>query len=194
MDSRLADTWRAHCGAGPKGYDVLVGHGVLGSVGADLRARLPKVSRFVVISDTHVAPLYAEQLLAGFADAADAPSPSTASAPLLKVVAAGEASKCRAVKAEIEDWMVASGCHRDTCVVALGGGVVGDLAGFVAATYMRGVPVAQVPTSMLAMYGQPRQKPPSRPHSPAAVHPAACFCAACSRSPAPDSLRAPPTP
>jgi 3-dehydroquinate synthetase len=47
--------------------------------------------------------------------------------------------------------MLAEGCGRDTCVVALGGGVVGDLAGFVAATYMRGVPVVQVPTTLLAM-------------------------------------------
>jgi len=146
----LADTWRAHCGAGPNGYDVLVGHDLLGVIGADLRAMLPKVARFVVISDTNVAPLYAERLMAGFADADGGGGGGTAAAPLLKVVPAGEASKCRSVKAGIEDWMLEQRCHRDTCVVALGGGVVGDLAGFVAATYMRGVPVVQVPTSMLA--------------------------------------------
>jgi len=64
---------------------------------------------------------------------------------------AGEASKTRATKAALEDRMVAAGLGRDTCVVALGGGVSTDLAGFVAATYMRGVPLISVPTSLLAM-------------------------------------------
>jgi len=63
----------------------------------------------------------------------------------------GEKSKCRKVKAEVEDFLLENRCLRDTCVIALGGGVVGDLAGFVAATYLRGVPVVQIPTSVMAM-------------------------------------------
>ena len=68
---------------------------------------------------------------------------------LTHAVPAGEGTKCRAIKAEIEDFMLAHRCNRDTCLIALGGGVVGDLTGYVAATFMRGVPVVQVPTSMI---------------------------------------------
>ena len=70
---------------------------------------------------------------------------------LTHAVPAGEGTKCRAIKAEIEDFMLAHRCNRDTCLIALGGGVVGDLVGYVAATYMRGVPYIQVPTSTTAM-------------------------------------------
>ena len=55
------------------------------------------------------------------------------------------------MKAEIEDWMIAEGCLRNTLVIGFGGGVVGDLAGYVAATFMRGVAFVQVPTTLLAM-------------------------------------------
>jgi 3-dehydroquinate synthase len=64
---------------------------------------------------------------------------------------AGEANKTRQQWLELSDRMFALGCGRDSCVVALGGGVTGDLAGFVAATYMRGVPLIQAPTTLLAM-------------------------------------------
>lgn len=63
----------------------------------------------------------------------------------------GETSKSRRTKAEIEDWLLQQGCTRDTVILALGGGVIGDLIGFVAATYMRGVRFCQIPTSLLAM-------------------------------------------
>lgn len=63
----------------------------------------------------------------------------------------GETSKSRKTKAEVEDWLLRQGCTRDTVILALGGGVVGDMIGFVAATYMRGVRFCQIPTSLLAM-------------------------------------------
>ena len=63
----------------------------------------------------------------------------------------GETSKSRKTKADIEDWLLKQGCTRDTVILALGGGVMGDLIGFVAATYMRGVRFCQIPTSLLAM-------------------------------------------
>ena len=63
----------------------------------------------------------------------------------------GETSKSRKTKAELEDWLLQQGCVRDTVILALGGGVLGDLVGFVAATYMRGVRYCQIPTSLLAM-------------------------------------------
>ncbi|KAJ5676826.1 uncharacterized protein N7477_002459 [Penicillium maclennaniae] len=67
--------------------------------------------------------------------------------------APGESSKSRSTKADIEDWMLSQSppCGRDTVVIALGGGVIGDLTGFIAATYMRGVRYVQVPTTLLAM-------------------------------------------
>lgn len=67
------------------------------------------------------------------------------------IVPAGESSKSRARKAAIEDEMFAAGVGRDATIVAVGGGVVGDLAGYIAATYMRGIEIVQVPTSVVAM-------------------------------------------
>ena len=66
-------------------------------------------------------------------------------------IPAGETSKTREMWATLTDRMLISGFGRDSVIVALGGGVVGDLAGFLAATYMRGVPVVQIPTTLLAM-------------------------------------------
>lgn len=97
--------------------------------------------RAVVITDSNVGPLHA-----GAVEAALAPLD-----PLRLTMPAGEVHKTRGTWAELTDRMLAAGCGRDTVVVACGGGVVGDVAGFVAATYLRGVPVVQVPTSLLAM-------------------------------------------
>ena len=63
----------------------------------------------------------------------------------------GEAHKTRETKADIEDYLLSEGCTRDTLIIAIGGGVIGDMIGFVAATFMRGVRVVQIPTSLLAM-------------------------------------------
>ncbi|RQM18914.1 hypothetical protein B5M09_007675 [Aphanomyces astaci] len=122
-----------------KDYVVQVGHGLLASVPSQLLQLLPNITSFIVVSDSNVAPLYAQTLLQGFKRRAE-----------LYVIPAGEASKNRRMKAAIEDFMLEKRMHRDCCVVALGGGVVGDLAGFVASTYMRGVPFVQIPTSLLA--------------------------------------------
>ncbi|OQR97948.1 pentafunctional AROM polypeptide [Thraustotheca clavata] len=122
-----------------KEYVVQVGHGLLPHAAAQIQKLLPKVSSYLVVSDTNVAPLYAQTLIAGFTARVE-----------LYVIPAGEASKCRRMKQSIEDFMLAKRFHRDSCVVALGGGVVGDLAGYVAATYMRGVAFIQIPTSLLA--------------------------------------------
>ncbi|QLL31999.1 hypothetical protein HG536_0C01670 [Torulaspora globosa] len=67
------------------------------------------------------------------------------------VVKPGEANKTRETKADIEDYLLSQGCTRDTLIIAVGGGVIGDMIGFVASTFMRGVRVVQVPTSLLAM-------------------------------------------
>jgi 3-dehydroquinate synthase len=94
--------------------------------------------RPIVIADANVAPRYA------------APLARALGAETL-TFSAGETSKVRAQWASLTDEMLARQLGRDTVVVAVGGGVCGDLAGFVAATYLRGVPVVQVPTSLVAM-------------------------------------------
>lgn len=121
------------------GYEIQVEHGALAEIGAWLVTAFPG-SRAVVVTDDVVAGLHLGRLLAGFA-----------TAPLTLTVPPGEGEKNRVQWAALSDAMFDAGCGRDTVVVALGGGVVGDLAGFVAATYMRGLPLVQVPTTLLAM-------------------------------------------
>ncbi|CAF3376497.1 unnamed protein product [Rotaria socialis] len=70
---------------------------------------------------------------------------------IVYTIPVGESSKSREMKAYIEDFMFQNNCGRDTMILALGGGVVGDLSGFVAAAYMRGIPYVQIPTTFLAM-------------------------------------------
>ena len=122
------------------GYRVLVGAGLLSEVGALVREAAP-AHRYAVISDDNVAPLYARQVGRSLG----------AAQSLLAAIPAGEAHKSRESWMMLTDNLLAAGCGRDTTVVALGGGVIGDLAGFVAATFMRGVPVVQLPTTLLAM-------------------------------------------
>lgn len=133
-------------------YDIVLGSSLLQSrfVAEDLLQRLPSTSTFVILTDANVGPLYAEPLRAQLAELLQAHD-NTARRVLLHAIPAGETSKCREMKAKIEDELLfPNRCHRDTCVIAVGGGVVGDLAGYVASTYMRGVPFVQVPTSLLA--------------------------------------------
>ena len=119
-------------------YPVWVAPGALRHLG-ELVPRVAPAHRYVVISDTAVGPLHADALS------------EMLPRPLRLDVPPGESYKTRDSWAYLTDEMLAAGCGRDTAVVAVGGGVVGDLAGFVAATYMRGVPVVQVPTTLLAM-------------------------------------------
>ena len=97
----------------------------------------------IVVSDARVARLYgrrfAEELARGGARSRLVAFPD------------GERNKTRETKSRLEDRLVREGAGRDTIVVALGGGVTGDLAGFLAATWHRGVPVVQIPTTLLAM-------------------------------------------
>ena len=97
--------------------------------------------RYAIITDSEVGPIYAARVAASFGDARVD----------VLTIPSGERHKTRESWARLSDELLASGCGRDTAVIALGGGVVGDLAGFVAATFMRGIPVVQLPTSLLAM-------------------------------------------
>lgn len=106
-----------------------------------------KSSTYVLISDTNIGSIYTPIFEEAFKAQAGSDGPR-----LLKyLVAPGESSKSRATKNAVEDWMLSQGCTRDTVMIALGGGVIGDMIGFVAATYMRGVRFVQVPTTLLAM-------------------------------------------
>lgn len=126
-------------------------HGLwLDLVPGDLLKRL-KTSTYVLITDTnlfqHYVPPFEEAFWKAVAGSPDSSSPRL----LTYTIPPGEASKSRETKAEIEDWMLSRQCTRDTVVIALGGGVIGDMVGYVAATFMRGVRFVQVPTSLLAM-------------------------------------------
>jgi 3-dehydroquinate synthase len=122
-------------------YRVIIGAGLRYDYARRIVAAAPAYN-YVVITDDMVGARYAEPLGVDLARHGRVSSYR---------IPAGEAHKTRDSWARLTDSMLAGGCGRDTTVVALGGGVVGDLAGFVAATYMRGVPVVQCPTSLLAM-------------------------------------------
>jgi 3-dehydroquinate synthase len=124
------------------GYDVRVAAGGLDTIGISLQERKLK-EPIAVVSDSNVAPLYTERVLnslhtAGF------------SARSI-VIPAGEANKTINTVMGLWSGFLDCGLERGSTVLALGGGVVGDLAGFAAATYLRGVRWAAVPTSLLAM-------------------------------------------
>lgn len=120
-------------------YRITVAPHLLDMLGALVQARCP-AHRYAVITDESVASLHGERALATFA-----------TPPTLHVIPAGEQHKTRESWARLTDELLAAGHGRDSAVVALGGGVVGDLAGFVAATFMRGIRYVQVPTTFLAM-------------------------------------------
>jgi len=122
-------------------YAVSMGPGLLDRLGEIVRSSTPAL-RCALVTDDAVGPLYA-------ARAADALR-SAGLEPVVFTVPAGERSKSWTEAGRLLERLSESGMGRDGIVVALGGGVVGDLAGFCAATYLRGVPVVQVPTTLLA--------------------------------------------
>ena len=122
-------------------YEVVIGSGLVARAGALLAPLLPQ-KRAVVVTDEAVAALHLPALLAALAETGIDASPI--------VVPPGEASKSLAGYGRLTDAMLALGVERRTAVIALGGGVVGDLAGFAAATVLRGMPLVQIPTTLLA--------------------------------------------
>ena len=123
-------------------YPVAIEAGGLAGVGELARRHLAG-RRIALISDATVAGLYGREVRTALDNAGFGVE--------LYTFPAGEASKIRSTWERLTDAMLADGFGRDSAVVALGGGVTGDLAGFVASTYMRGVPVLQLPTSIVAM-------------------------------------------
>jgi 3-dehydroquinate synthase len=124
-----------------RSYDVVIGSGVIDAAAVHL-PELPKARHAFVVADRGVADRWFERL-------ATALEPRDLGCVLL-TVPAGEDAKTLAVHGTLLHQLATQEAHRDDVVVALGGGAVGDLAGFVASTYMRGVPFVQVPTTLTA--------------------------------------------
>lgn len=107
-------------------------------------------STYVIVTDTNIeAAGHLDKYKKTFGETLKKFRPD--SRLLTYVIPPGESSKNRATKAAIDDYLLSKGCTRDTMMIAMGGGVIGDMIGFVAATFMRGVRVIQVPTTLLAM-------------------------------------------
>ncbi|HEX2721620.1 MAG TPA: 3-dehydroquinate synthase, partial [Gemmatimonadaceae bacterium] len=121
-------------------YPIKVEPGSLTAAGDFVRDLAP-AHRYAIITDSHVGPLYADRLATAVGVGAGE----------ILAVPAGEGSKTRGSWGWLTDHLIERGFGRDSAIIALGGGVVGDLAGFVAATYMRGIPIIHVPTTLLAM-------------------------------------------
>ncbi len=122
-------------------YRVLVGSELLSTTGAQVRA-VSDARVAAIVTDDNVAPLYANVVEASLRDAGFE--------PCTYILPHGEASKCLTSLGELYSFFARAQLTRTDLVVALGGGVVGDLAGFAAATYLRGVSYVQIPTTLLA--------------------------------------------
>ncbi len=124
-------------------YQIEIQQGLLANT-ALLTQKIAKIgSRFAIVADSNVAKLYGHSLkerLAGAGLEVD-----------LFVFQSGEQNKTRATKEEIENQLFEKGFGRDSCIIALGGGVSTDLGGYIAATYCRGIPLVMIPTTLLGM-------------------------------------------
>jgi 3-dehydroquinate synthase len=123
---------------GPRSYDIAIGSGVESAFPSFVRERLPQYTRGLFVADANTRP-HAERLAGLIGTDAVATVP------------AGENSKSLAEAARLYSRLAALAADRRSPVIAVGGGVVGDVAGFVAATYNRGLPLVMVPTTLLAM-------------------------------------------
>ena len=125
-----------------KTYDIRIGKGLLSTLGAEAAA-LGKARTICIVSDSNVAPLYAGTVETSLANAGFS--------VVSFIIPAGEESKNPQVYLELLNFLAQNKLTRTDLIVALGGGVVGDLAGFAAATYLRGIRFIQIPTTLLAM-------------------------------------------
>ena len=126
---------------GNRSYVIKVGGSLLSRLGAEC-AQLKLGQRCAVITDSNAGKQFAKEALRSLS--------ASGFEPILITVPAGEKSKRIAMVEKCYDQLAAARLERKSFIVALGGGVVGDLAGFVAATYLRGIPFVQVPTTLLA--------------------------------------------
>lgn len=129
-----------HAPAPDSHYSIVIERGLLARSAAHFAPYAGL--RAVVVSDAHVAPLYGDALLAQLAQAGVCAQ--------MTVLPAGETTKCPEQLSHLYDTFLAAGITRGDLIIALGGGVIGDLAGYAACTFLRGVPFIQIPTTLLA--------------------------------------------
>lgn len=126
-----------------RSYPIYIGEDILKNIAEFFERRgIPKGSPLLIVTDDHVAPHYLDRLI-GLLEADGYKA-------LRSIVPAGEQSKSLQVLEEVITDALEGGLDRNSTIIALGGGVVGDLAGFAAASYMRGVRFVQIPTTILA--------------------------------------------
>jgi 3-dehydroquinate synthase len=133
---------RLHLDLGPRSYTIYVGAGLLDRCG-DFMPEKPGTELIALVSDAAVAGLHGERAQKGLASARRRVETFT--------LQPGETSKSMETLESLWRWLASIGTHRHDVVAALGGGVVGDVAGFAAATYNRGIPLVQMPTTLLGM-------------------------------------------
>ncbi|MBP2550243.1 3-dehydroquinate synthase [Neorhizobium galegae] len=130
-----------HVPLGDRAYDILIGPDLIAHAGGEITARL-KGRRAAIVTDEHVAPLYLEPLMDSLqTDGIEAVS---------LTLPAGEKTKSLEPLAAVCDMALAARIERNDCIIALGGGVIGDLAGFAAGIVRRGVRFVQIPTTLLS--------------------------------------------
>ena len=130
-----------HVSLGNRSYDIKIAPGLIDRFGREC-ARLKLAARCAIITDTNVGKRYAKAVFNSLA--------TTGFSPALIIVQPGEGAKDLKMVQACYNQLAVHRLERKSFIVALGGGVVGDLAGFVAATYLRGLPFVQVPTTLLA--------------------------------------------
>lgn len=130
-----------HVPLGTSSYDILIGAGILTDLPTYL-GQIKAAPNYVIVTDSNMADLLGEDILKILMDAG-------LKAELVSFQA-GEASKHMDTVVNLARQLVGLGAERQTCLIALGGGVVGDITGFLASIYMRGVPFVQIPTTLLA--------------------------------------------
>ena len=126
-----------------RSYSVLVGSDLVDRTGEQVRRVLPEARVCAVVTDSTVGPLYGERVLASLR--------RSGFEPVLITVAAGEPSKSMVCVEDVCRHMIRAGMDRTSFLVALGGGVVGDLAGFAASIFFRGIPYVQIPTTVVSV-------------------------------------------
>ena len=131
-----------HVELGSKSYDIVIDRGLLPHVGSRIKTLLPKAEKVAVITDSNVGPLYASLLRESLENAGFSVA--------MLVFTAGEASKNLQTLGTLYDGLATAGLTRSDALIALGGGVTGDMGGLAAATFLRGISFIQIPTSLLA--------------------------------------------
>jgi 3-dehydroquinate synthase len=122
-------------------YKIIIGNNILNLLPAQIK-KVVNSKKILIITDSNVAKYHLQPVKASLVN--------EGFKVFTYIFKAGERSKNRKTKEKIEDYMLKNSIDRSSCIIALGGGVTGDLAGFVAATYCRGIPFIQVPTTLLS--------------------------------------------